>query len=68
MLRILFLVLAFLGLSRLVARVFLSPSKSRSSARPPRPPQEPEPPAEPMRDLTQQEISDADFEEIPPEE
>jgi len=73
MLRILLLIFAFL-VGRTLFRALLS-SRRRSPrtggrrSRTTPPPQSPTKPAQdPLRDLTQQEISDADFEEIPPEE
>lgn len=75
MLRILFLILAFI-LGRMLFRALLrNGMRRRAEGRRPRstpPPKSPRSPAsaerDPLRDLTQQEISDADFEEIPEEE
>ncbi|MEZ4389388.1 MAG: hypothetical protein R3D98_17735 [Candidatus Krumholzibacteriia bacterium] len=70
LLKLLFLFLAY-WVARLALRAFL-PARPRPQPRggartPPRGPQASAPEGT-MRDLTQQEISDADFEEIPPEE
>lgn len=68
MLRTLFLTLAFFGLVRLVIRLILPRSKASRKARRSTSSAEPTQQTDSLRDLTQQEISDADFEEIPPEE
>ena len=70
LLKLLFLFVAF-WFARVVLRLFL-PTRPRPQPRQRRD-RDPGPTASPssddtLRDLTQQEISDADFEEIPPEE
>jgi hypothetical protein len=65
MLKLLIIAAAFFWLGRLLVRVF-SPAR-REPKPPPRAPRSGRK-KDSLRDLTQQEITDAEFEEIPPEE
>jgi hypothetical protein len=68
-LKLFFVLLAF-WVARLMLRTFLPKpsSRRRPGDRPPRPSARTEKADEPLRDLTRQKITDADFEELPPEE
>jgi hypothetical protein len=67
-LKLFFVLLAF-WVARLMLRTFLpKPSRQRRGDRPPQAPPSKEPADKPLRDLTRQKITDADFEELPPEE
>jgi hypothetical protein len=68
MLRFLILAAAFYFFGRLLMRALVPGRRPRRGpAQRPTPPPEKKP-DDSLRDLTQQEITDADFEEIPPEE
>lgn len=66
----LFIILLAFWAARLMLRAFLPKptSRRRPGGRPPRPSTRAEKADEPLRDLTRQKITDADFEELPPEE
>jgi len=70
-----FLLLVAFLLARMMLRAFLPTRTRRNSGagrQPPRQPRSPrtsdKEPEEPLRDLTRQKITDAEFEELPPEE
>jgi len=65
----LFLLLVAFLVARMMLRAFLPTRPRRKPDAEPRPPRTGgKAPEEPLRDLTRQKITDADYEELPPEE